>query len=102
MNKLISDVMDLVNENERLQEELKYQRENTILVDKFYNVGLTTDVVAALHSVSAALVRKYIKEGLIETHPQSTDAKILVRASDALTLDFKAMKKQLIINQINR
>lgn len=100
MKNIVDDVLALVKENEILKEQLSEQKQNTIFVEKFYNVGMTTDVVASLHSVSSALVRKYVKEGLIDVHPLSTDAKILIRASDALRLDFKQLKRELSLRYL--
>lgn len=59
---------------------------------KFYAVALTTEEVARLHGVGVVRVRDYARRGLIPLHPNSTDAKLLFRASDALTLDFQALK----------
>ena len=89
---VIEQVTALVCRNRELEAQIESIRSNSVLVDKYYNVALTTEMVARLHSVSEALVRKYIKLGMIETHPMSTDAKLLVRASDALQLDFRMMK----------
>jgi len=89
---VIEQVASLVCRNRELEAKLESIEHTSVLVDKFYNVAMTTEMVARLHSVSEALVRKYIKLGMIETHPMSTDAKLLVRASDALTLDFRMMK----------
>lgn len=91
---ILKEVTELIAEYESVRANLESVRESTISVDKFYNVALTTDVVANLHSVSSALVRKYIKLGLIDTHPLSSDSKLLVRASDALVIDFKELKSK--------
>lgn len=80
-------------ENIELKKRLEFLNNSEVIVDKYYNIALTTNEVAKLHSNTPALVRKYIDLGLIEKHPKSTDAKILVRASDALLLDFKELKQ---------
>lgn len=95
MTSIVEQVINLVKNNEKLSEEIMSLREKSVSVDKFYNVALTTNMVAELHSVTPALVRKYVKLGMIDEHPKSTDSKILIRASDALRLDFKKLKKHI-------
>lgn len=58
------------------------------------NVVMTVEETARFHGVSAARVRDYAKRGLIETHPDSTDAKMLFYAKTILTLDFPTLKKK--------
>lgn len=94
-SQVIDEVGKIVSENRYLKSMLNKVETTYIDADKFYNVALTTDVVAALHSVSSALVRKYIKLGMIAEHPMSSPSKLLVRGSDALMLDFKQMKREL-------
>ena len=89
---VIDEVASLVARNRELEDEVRRLRSGNVDAERFYNVAMTTNMVAALHSVSPALVRKYIHLGMIETHPNSTDAKMLVRGSDALRLDFRKMK----------
>lgn len=89
----IQAVIDLANENDSLRRENDSIKRSYVNADRFYNVPMTVSMVAELHSVSPDLVRKYVKKRLIETHPKSTDAKILIRASDALMLDFKELRK---------
>lgn len=92
---IIQEVAEMVGENNRLKEELDLIRRTTVNVDRFYNVTLSTEEVARLHSVSRSTVLHYVNAGLIEKHPSSGDGKVLIRASDALLLDFSEMKKQL-------
>lgn len=91
---VVNEVVALVNENRMLKAENDHLRRSAVNADRFYNVALSTTDVARLHSVSDYLVRKYVELGLIDRHPSSTDKKILVRASDALLLDFKEMKEK--------
>lgn len=56
--------------------------------ERFYCKALTADFVAKYHDVSKPTVLKYVKLGLIPTHPNSKDGRILIRASDNITLDF--------------
>lgn len=91
---VVQEVVALVHENQILRAENERLRNSAVNADRFYNVALSTADVARLHSVSDYLVRKYIGLGLIDRHPMSTDAKMYVRASDALLLDFKEMKEK--------
>ena len=85
---LIGDVAVFVEKYGILERRCAALGNSAYNADKFYAVALPVEIVAKLHSVSPYLVRRYVKMGLIPTHPGSTDAKILVRASDALLLDF--------------
>ena len=69
MKTIVEQVIDLVKRNELLSAENLSLKEKSISIDKFYNVALTTSMVAELHSVTPALVRKYVKLGLIDEHP---------------------------------
>lgn len=90
----IQAVIELAGENAFLRQENDRIKSSCVNVERFDNVPMPVSMVAELHSVSPELVRKYVKRGLIEPHPESTDAKILIRASDALRLDFKELKKR--------
>lgn len=89
---VIQQVISLLSDNEILRLENERLRNSSVDSAKFYNCALSTETVASLHSVSPALVRKYVAAGLIETHPRSTDSKILIRGSVALSLDFRELK----------
>ncbi len=69
--------------------------------NKFYSRKMSLAMVAHLHEVHCVTVRKYVKLGLIETHPDSTDAKIIIRASIALGLDFSRLKKEAKVILLN-
>lgn len=88
--EIVGLVAELVNKNNVLEDRLS----KSVPIDKFYDTALTTEVVGALHGVSAGIVRRYIKLKLIPTHPMSTDAKILVRGSVALSIDFDKLRYQ--------
>lgn len=110
MNNVIEAVTTLVSSNNVLKEQNSYLlsrnnilekenielRKNSCDSSRFYNCALNTGVVAVLHSVSPELVRKYVSLGLIPVHPMSSDAKILIRASDALMLDFAELKRVML------
>ncbi len=97
---IVEEVAGLVAASEALRAENERLRRTMVNSEKFYNVPLPLPVVAMLHSVSPYIVREYIKLGLIEKHPSSTDAKILVRASEALVLDFTELKKQAKLQRL--
>lgn len=87
-------VNELEYEVLRLREENKELKERSIDAKQFYASAVTTDTVAALHGVNPDTVRKYVTLGCIEKHPNSTDAKILIRASDALLLNFNELRRK--------
>ncbi len=91
---LIGDVAVFVDNYNRLERRCKELEASQYNAEKFYAVPLGVDVVAKLHNVSAYLVRRYVKLGLIPVHPGSTDAKIIIRGSDALLLDFNKMRNE--------
>lgn len=85
----------LIDKAEKYDEYIKEQGSTESIkrkAEKFYCKSLTTDIVAKMHDVSKATVIKYVKLGLIPIHPNSTDGKILIRASDGITLDFDDLK----------
>ncbi len=91
---LMGDVAVFVDNYNRLERRCKELETSQYNAEKFYAVPLGVDVVAKLHGVSPYLVRKYVDMGLIPTHPGTTDAKIVIRGSDALLLDFNKMRDQ--------
>ncbi len=90
----MGDVAVFVDNYNRLERRCKELETSQYNAEKFYAVPLGVDVVAKLHGVSPYLVRKYVDMGLIPTHPGTTDAKIVIRGSDALLLDFNKMRDQ--------
>ena len=90
--KLLGDMSAFVDRYNRMERRCKELEESQFNAQKFYAVGLGTDTVARMHDVSPHLVRKYVEMGLIPRHPKSTPAKILVRGSDALLLDFERLR----------
>ena len=91
---LMGNVAVFVDNYNRLERRCKELETSQYNAEKLYAVPLGVDVVAKLHSVSPYLVRKYVDMGLIPTHPSTTDAKIVIRGSDALLLDFNKMRDQ--------
>lgn len=91
---LIGDVAVFVDSYNRMERRCRELEASQYNAEKFYAVPLSVEVVAKLHGVSAYLVRRYVKLGLIPTHPGSTDAKIVIRGSTALLLDFEKMREQ--------
>ena len=87
-SQIFEHVATLEAQNSLLAEKLS----RTINADQFYSSAMTTEEVARLHGVTPSRVRDYAKNGLIELHPDSTDAKMLFRASSALLLNFKELK----------
>lgn len=95
---LLSEIPNHINgilfENRQLKAENEDLKSKSILFDKYHGKAWTTKMVAELHDIHEATVRKYVKAGIIITHPKSTDAKILIRASVAMQLDFDQLRKQ--------
>lgn len=87
-------IQRLQSDNRMLSEKIVDLEGRNVIYEKFYNVALTTSEVAKLHGYNEATVRKYVKLGLIPLHPQSSDKKILIRASVALVLDFDHLRRQ--------
>lgn len=96
---LISDVSVFVENYRTLERRCAELERSQFNADKFYAVSLPVCIVAKLHGVSEYLVRKYVRLGLIPAHPASTDAKILVRGSDALLLDFNDLRSRASANE---
>jgi len=92
-NDVIEKILGLDTENAALKRELLSLRISSVSADRFYNAKMTVEMVASLHGVHPHTVRRYISLGLIEKHPDSTDAKMFVRGSIALKLDFSNLKK---------
>ncbi len=92
--EIIGHIQSMAYENQMLKQELSDLKGKKLDAGRFYAVAVNIETVATLHNVHPDTVRKYVKLGLIEKHPDSMDAKILIRASDALLLDFTELKKQ--------
>ncbi len=97
---IIGHIQEMEYENTKLKEELSRLKGNKLDAARFYAVAVNVETVATLHGVHPDTVRKYVSLGLIEKHPDSMDAKILIRASDALMLDFTELKRRYRIRKI--
>ena len=86
-------VRELEFKNKELSQQYQRIQEESIDTHKFYGTTVTPEICARIHGVCALTVREYVKTGHIPKHPDSTDRKILIRTSDALTLDFRQLKK---------
>lgn len=92
--KLLGDVTVFVDRLNFLERENKELRESRFDANRYYAVAFGVDAVSKMHDVSPYLVREYVKMGLIPQHPRSTQAKILIRLSDALLLDFNLLREE--------
>lgn len=90
----ISVLVKEIAGKELLEQEIRILRSTSVDSNKFYNVMLTTDEAAHLHSCAASTIRKYADLGVLPMSDKSTSGKILFRASDVLLLDLKEAKKQ--------
>ena len=93
-DRILADFMCLVDGYRRLERRCSELEGSKVNADRFYNWAVDVDEVAAMHGVSKYAVREYIKMGLIEPHPSSTDKRFLVRGSTALLLDFKELREE--------
>jgi len=93
-SEVTSFVQEIEFENRKLKEENEKLKGSLFDAGKFYASTFGADDIAKLHNVSPATVRTYLKLGLIEKHPDSTDGKARVRASVVLCLDFSELRKQ--------
>ena len=66
---------------------------------RFSHVFISPDVVASMHGVCKATVIDYIKDGTIAAEQSKKYGDYRIRLSDAMLLDFKEMRKQLIRKQ---
>lgn len=92
---IVREVVELVHENQALRAENERLKQSSVNADRFYSAMLSTEEVGRLHGVNKATVLNYVKRGLIEKAPDSTDGKVWIRASVALMLDFGKMKEKL-------
>jgi hypothetical protein len=99
---IIGHIQTLDYENARLKDELSMLKGRNVDAHKFYAVATSVEVVANLHNVHPDTVRKYVSVGLIDKHPDSMETKILIRASDALMLDFSELKQRYKLRHVNK
>ena len=92
--RLLGDVTVIVDRLNHLEQENKELRASQVNANRFYTVAFGVEAVSKMHDVSPYLVREYVKLGLIPQHPRSTQARILIRMSDALLLDFNQLREQ--------
>lgn len=92
MEDAVRVVVELVNRKVQLEQENEKLKTNCVDAERFYNVPMTLEVAGQLHGVSAKVVRRLVELGLIAKHPQSSDSKILIRASDAIRMNIDELK----------
>lgn len=92
MHDAVRIVAEVVNRNSLLEQENEMIKANYIDTERFHNVPLSLEVAGQLHGVSSKVLRRLVELGLIAKHPQSSDSKILVRASDALKMDVDSLR----------
>lgn len=88
-----TEIFDHVAELETQCRELEAWRARSVDVARFDEVGLTTREAARFLRMRPSTVRNYASYGLIEKHPDSTDAKLLFKASAVLMLTREELKK---------
>lgn len=94
MEDAVRIVAELVNRKTLLEQENARLKANYVDAERFYSVPMTLEVAGQLHGVSAKVLRRLVELGLIAKHPQSSDAKILIRASDAIKMDIDNLRER--------
>ena len=94
MNDLLRGMAEVINSNELLKQENERLRTNCVDTERFYSVPMTLEVAGQLHGVSAKVLRRLVDLGLITKHPQSSNSKILIRASEAIRMDIDNLKEK--------
>ena len=94
MNDLLRGVAEVINSNELLKQENERLRTNCVDTERFYSVPMSLEIAGQLHGVSAKVLRRLVDLGLIAKHPQSSDSKILIRASEAIRMDIDQLREQ--------
>lgn len=90
----LADAVTLIDSYRDLERRNKVLEESQVNASRFYNWAVSVEEIAKMHNVSKYIVQTYIKMGLIETHPNTTPARYLVRGSVALLLDFDQLREQ--------
>lgn len=94
MEDVVRIVAEYANKKILLEQENERLKANCVDAERFYNVPMTLEVAGSLHGVSAKVVRRLVELGLLPKHPQSSDSKILIRASDAIRMDIDKLRNE--------
>lgn len=94
MHDAVRIVAEIVNRNELLEQENARLRTNCVDTERFHNVAMPIEMAGQLHGVSAKVIRRLVELGLIAKHPQSSDSKILIRASEAIRMDIDNLREK--------
>ena len=92
MDDVLRAVAELVNRKTLLEQENEMLKSTRVDTERFHSIPMTLEVAGQLHGVSAKVVRRLVDLGLIAKHPQSTDSKILIRASEAIRMDIDQLR----------
>ena len=101
-SRVFEYISTLEESKKSLELELQRVKENSINASDFDKSYLTVESVALMHNVTTQTVRKYIRYGVIDEHPNSMPSKVLIRTSDALRINFKELKRNLKYGIIKR
>lgn len=94
MDDALRIVAELVNRKTQLELENERLKTNCVDTERFYSVPMSLEVAGQLHGVSSKVVRRLVELGLIAKHPQSSDSKILIRASEAIRMDIDKLRER--------
>lgn len=99
MDDVVRSVAEVVNRNTLLEQENARLRTNCVDTERFHNVAMPIEMAGQLHGVSAKVIRRLVELGLIAKHPQSSDSKILIRASEAIRMDIDELRERAKIQR---
>lgn len=99
MDDIVRSVAEVVNRNTLLEQENARLRTNCVDTERFHNVAMPIEMAGQLHGVSAKVIRRLVELGLIAKHPQSSDSKILIRASEAIRMDIDELRERAKIQR---
>lgn len=94
MDDLIRGMAEVIERKAQLELENERLKATCVDTERFYSVPMSLEVAGQLHGVSAKVVRRLVELGLIAKHPQSSDSKILIRASEAIRMDIDKLRDQ--------
>ena len=92
MDDVLRAVAELVNRKTLLEQENEMLKSTRVDTERFHSIPMTLEVAGQLHGVSSKVIRRLVELGLIVKHPQSSDRKILIRASEAIRMNIDELK----------
>lgn len=85
-------IFDHVAKLEERCQEQEILLKRSVDVARFNEVGMTTEEAARFLGMRPSTVRDRVRCGLLERHPKSTDARLLLKASSVLMQTKEGLK----------